>query len=75
VHELSVPTAVVATSADDVVPHHRQLALAAAIPNATVRVVTGGHAVCTRDPRRFVPALVAACTDVAARAAATVDAA
>ena len=69
-HELAVPTAVVATSADEIVPRHRQLALAAAIPNASVRHVAGGHAVCTTDPRRFVPALVDACTEVATRAAA-----
>jgi pimeloyl-ACP methyl ester carboxylesterase len=68
-HELSVPTAVIATSADDIVPPRRQLALADAIPDATLRLVSGGHAVCTADPRRFVPALVGACTEVAARAA------
>jgi pimeloyl-ACP methyl ester carboxylesterase len=68
-HELSVPTAVIATSADDLVPPRRQLALADAIPNATLRLVSGGHAVCTADPRRFVPALVGACSEVAARAA------
>ena len=30
--------------------------------------VDGGHAVCTTEPERFVPALLAACHDVAARA-------
>lgn len=63
--ELGVPTAVVATDADDVVPYHRQLALAEAIPGATVHVVHGGHTVCTLAPRRFVPALLAACAEVA----------
>ena len=68
IHELSsVPTAVIATTADDIVPPHRQLELADAIPNATLRRVAGGHAVCTTNPRRFVPALVDACVEVAAR--------
>jgi pimeloyl-ACP methyl ester carboxylesterase len=71
VHELaSVPTAVIATTADDIVPPHRQLALAAAIPNATLRRIEGGHAVCTKNPQRFVPALVDACAEVAERASA-----
>ena len=68
IHELAaVPTAVIATTADDIVPAYRQLDLAAAIPNATLRRVTGGHAVCTTSPGRFVPALVAACAEVAGR--------
>jgi len=70
---LSVPTAVLATSADDVVPHHRQIDLANAIPHATLRIVPGGHTVCTTAPERFVPALVAACTEVASQAAARID--
>ena len=68
IHELAaVPTAVIATTADDLVPPRRQLELADAIPNATLRRVAGGHAVCTTNPRRFVPALVDACAEVAAR--------
>jgi pimeloyl-ACP methyl ester carboxylesterase len=68
VHELAaVPTTVIATTADDIVPPRRQLDLADAIPNATLRRVAGGHAVCTTNPRRFVPALVDACLEVAAR--------
>lgn len=69
VADTSVPTAVIATNDDDVVPHQRQLALAAAIRGTTVRVVSGGHSVCTAAPERFVPALVDACTEVAHRAA------
>jgi 3-oxoadipate enol-lactonase len=68
VRELAaVPTTVIATTADDLVPPSRQLDLADAIPNATLRRVAGGHAVCTTNPRRFVPALVDACLEVAAR--------
>ena len=56
-----MPTALVVTGDDDVVPTHRQLALADLLPAATVRRVTGGHTVCTLSPQRFVPALLAAC--------------
>lgn len=72
VGQTSVPTAVVATNDDAVVPHARQLALAAAIPGATLRVVEGGHTACTMMPERFVPALVDACREVAGRAAGSV---
>ena len=66
----TVPTAVIATDNDDLVPHARQLALAAAIPGATLRVVGGGHTACTEAPGLFVPALLEACLEVTARAAA-----
>ena len=66
----AVPTAVIATTADDIVPPRRQLELADAIPNATLRRVGGGHAVCTTNPQRFVPALVDACVEVASRSPA-----
>ena len=65
-----VPTAVIATDSDDLVPHARQLALAAAIPGATLRIVDGGHTACTDAPGWFVPALVEACLEVADRAEA-----
>jgi 3-oxoadipate enol-lactonase len=68
IDQLSVPTAVVATMADEVVPSARQLDLARSIPGASLRVVSGGHSVCTTAPVRFVPALVGACTEVAERA-------
>ena len=66
----TVPTAVIATDNDDLVPHARQLALAAAIPGATLRVVGGGHTACTEAPGLFVPALLEACLEVTVRAAA-----
>jgi pimeloyl-ACP methyl ester carboxylesterase len=69
VADISVPTAVIATHGDDVVPHRRQLALAAAIPGATLHLLNGGHTTCTMTPERFVPTLVAACRGVARRAA------
>jgi 3-oxoadipate enol-lactonase len=67
--EISVPTAVVVTADDDVVPVHRQLDLIDRVPNATVREVDGGHAVCTLRPERFVPQLLDACRHVARRSA------
>ena len=70
--EMTVPTTVIATHHDEVVPHRRQLALSRAIPGATLRVVDGGHTACTMQPERFVPALVEACAEVACRAAGTV---
>ena len=73
--DTSVPTAVIATCDDDVVPHRRQLALAEAIPGATVRAVGGGHSACTATSGHFVPALVDACVEVADRAGSTLSAA
>lgn len=63
--EIDVPTAVVVTMRDQLVPPHRQLKLAAAIPGATVHEVDGDHGACVLSAHRFVPALVAACQDVA----------
>ena len=63
----TVPTAIVMTEDDDVVPVHRQVELARLVPDATIHRVTGGHAVCTLTPERFVPQLVAACLSVARR--------
>jgi pimeloyl-ACP methyl ester carboxylesterase len=65
---LDVPAAVVVNDDDDVVPTCRQQDLAARIDGADVRVVQGGHSVCTSHPERFVPTLVEACLGVAALA-------
>jgi pimeloyl-ACP methyl ester carboxylesterase len=66
---VDVPTAVVVTDDDAVVPTERQLDLAARLPGAGTWIVHGGHAVCTTTPQRFLPALVAACRSVAGLAA------
>ncbi|MGI9119909.1 MAG: alpha/beta fold hydrolase [Acidimicrobiales bacterium] len=66
--EIDVPTAVVATMADRQVLPRRQLALAQAIPGASVHEVDGPHDACVTQPERFVPVLVEACRSVAARA-------
>jgi 3-oxoadipate enol-lactonase len=67
--DVDVPTAVVVTTEDNVVPPHRQRRLAEAIPHATVWPVHGDHAVCLLGAERFVPTLVDACQSVADRVA------
>ncbi len=66
--EVDVPTAVVLTTMDSVVPPARQQKLAAAIPGARVDPVAIDHGGCVMEAETFVPVLVAACRDVAARA-------
>jgi pimeloyl-ACP methyl ester carboxylesterase len=64
---VDVPTAVVVTTQDRLVPPHRQQKLADSIPGAFVVPVAGDHGVCVGDPSAFVPALVDACTRVTHR--------
>ncbi|MGI8686206.1 MAG: alpha/beta fold hydrolase [Acidimicrobiales bacterium] len=66
--EAHVPVSVIVTSLDQVVSPRRQHALAAAVPGAGLLEVEGDHGACVTDAARFVPALLDACTDVAARA-------
>jgi pimeloyl-ACP methyl ester carboxylesterase len=63
--EIDVPTAIVITDQDDVVPVHRQRDLAARIADCTLHHVSGGHNVCASQPEAFVPALLDACHSVA----------
>lgn len=65
--EVDVPTAVVLTTRDQLVPPVRQQRLAESIPGARVFRVEGDHAACVTAAGRFVPALVQACEDVATR--------
>jgi pimeloyl-ACP methyl ester carboxylesterase len=67
--DVDVPTSVVMTDADRVVPPAAQLGLAHAIDGAELFTVAGDHGVCAADPASFVPALVTACRSVAERAA------
>ena len=53
--DVDVPTAVLVTDADDVVPTHRQHELADRIPGAAVRTIRGGHSVCTLHPGALRP--------------------
>ena len=70
VSAISVPTAVVITTRDQMVPPGRQYKLAEAIPNARIFEVDADHLACVRAADRFVPALVEACTHVVTEAAA-----
>jgi 3-oxoadipate enol-lactonase len=65
--DVDVPTAVVATLDDGLVAPARQLAMARAIPGATLHPIHGDHAVCVARPGVFVPALLDACRSVARR--------
>lgn len=64
---ISVPTAVVITNRDRLVPTKRQHQLAASIPKAKIFEVEGDHFACVRAVDRFVPALVQACRYVSER--------
>lgn len=64
---IDVPTAVVAMMRDRVVPTARQVALARAIPGATLHEVDDGHAGCVLGAERFVPRFVEAAATVNAR--------
>ena len=66
ISEVDVPTAVVVTEQDRLVPPRRQRRLAESIPGARVVPVQGDHGVCVANPRAFVPALLNACSMVVA---------
>jgi pimeloyl-ACP methyl ester carboxylesterase len=63
---VDVPTAVVVTRHDRVVPPRRQWKLAHALPNATVIELDGGHDVFLHSPARFGAAVESACAAVCA---------
>ena len=63
--QVDVPTAVVITDRDRVVPASRQLELSRAIPGASVHHVDADHGACVNSPRLFTPALLEACWSVA----------
>jgi 3-oxoadipate enol-lactonase len=67
---IDVPTAVVVTTEDRLVPPIRQYRLAASIPGAKIFEVAADHLACVRAASRFVPVLLAACEYVDAQAAA-----
>jgi 3-oxoadipate enol-lactonase len=68
---IEVPTAVIVTTRDKVVPTRRQYALAAAIPGAKQFEVDGDHFACADRTTNFVSELVAACEYVDAAASRT----
>lgn len=64
---VDAPTAVVVTTRDRIIPPARQLALARAVPGATVHDIEAGHAACVLEAEVFVPAVVEAAATVTAR--------
>jgi len=66
--DIDVPTSVVVTANDTVIPPHRQRALAASISGSRITEVEGTHAVVIENPRAFVPGLVTAVSAAAALA-------
>ena len=65
ISQVDVPTAVIVTDRDRVVPPGRQLELARAIPGASVRHLDADHGACVNAPHLFAPALLEACWPVA----------
>jgi pimeloyl-ACP methyl ester carboxylesterase len=64
ISQVDVPTAVVVTIRDHIVPPGRQRELARAIPGASVHEVDAGHGACVNAPRLFARALLEACWSV-----------
>jgi pimeloyl-ACP methyl ester carboxylesterase len=64
---LTVPSAVVVTSRDRVVPPWRQQSMAALLRDADRYVVDGGHDAAVARPDIFLPVLANACTRLALR--------
>jgi 3-oxoadipate enol-lactonase len=64
ISQVNVPTAVMVTVRDRIVPVSRQLKLARAIPGASVHQVHADHAVCITAPEVFAQALLQACWSV-----------
>ena len=64
ISQVDIPTAVVVTTRDRIVPVSRQLGLARAIPGASVHKIDADHAVCITAPQTFARTLLAACWSV-----------
>jgi pimeloyl-ACP methyl ester carboxylesterase len=65
--DVDVPTAVLITLNDHVVPVSRQRRLAAAVPGAGVHELDGDHGVCVDGPDRFARVVLAGCRSVDGR--------
>ena len=66
--DVDVPTSVIVTMRDTVVPLHRQLDLFEAVPGAEAFRVDGDHDACIANADRFVPTLIRAISSVCDRA-------
>ncbi|HPG26432.1 MAG: alpha/beta hydrolase [Spirochaetaceae bacterium] len=69
IHQIDVPTSVVLTERDELVPPHAQREMARRIPGARIHAIPGDHGVCVTDPACFEAALLEACGSVVERAA------
>jgi len=67
--DVDVPTAVIVTTRDELVPPERQRKLAASIPGAEIFEVEGDHGACVSRPKSFSTTLVEACRSVERRIA------
>ena len=67
VGDIDVPTAVLASLADEIVPTQRQLELARAVRGASLHLVAGGHTACADRSGRFASSLLDACHSVVER--------
>lgn len=67
IRRIDVPTAVVVTERDELVPAKRQRAMADEIPRCVVFPIPGDHSACVTAPAIFVPALEEACASVVGR--------
>jgi 3-oxoadipate enol-lactonase len=68
---VDVPSAVIVTTRDELVPPERQRKLAESIPGAELFEVAGDHSACVSRADEFVAALIAACRGVERRSAET----
>jgi 3-oxoadipate enol-lactonase len=64
ISQVDVPTAVVVTARDRIVPPNRQLELARAVPGASVHEVDADHGACVNAPQVFARGLLEACWSV-----------
>ncbi len=67
ISEIDVPTSMIITMRDRVVPVRRQVRLFEAIPDAEAFRVDGDHDACVSNPKLFVPTLLRACRSVVER--------
>jgi pimeloyl-ACP methyl ester carboxylesterase len=64
ISQVDVPTAVVVTMRDHILPVRRQRKLAAAIPGASIHEMDADHAACITEPQVFAQTLLQACWSV-----------
>ncbi len=70
IHEVDVPTAVVLTARDRLIPPVRQVEVARSVRDAAIYEVDAGHAACVLAADRFRPAMLAATASVTSRVTA-----